>query len=433
MDKLPEEILLMIFQHVQSPSQQRSFVSCLLCCHLWYRIGLPLLCNEIKLGNFNLERFLVYFPSKNLAMTKLLTISVEGSVKDDLNRGYALKPRLCRVFSILPKMINLSTLSFIYNDFWVGHPRPIFMERSAVVLLIENLPKTCVNLEIDTHGLDELGYGTPHLCDTLRRILPRLQHLRLRLRDLCPGIFATGFDQDSSTAQHSVITPVKAPFLKTVVINCCSRELVAAACGTERRMNSHIPLMQRLYEFAACGCFPAIERLWLVYKPRVQDGGRRYSYFKRCDIAQNRAWFVPFINDRCYTQERENRYLMRTPEEQEVLAFECVVEKLVEGQTWKTAATGRRVPSAHGTGLDIRFTMEMYFSPLARYRADNEVCSCEFHRLWHNEKVTGMQLMSSVQKEGLLDESPMRPICPKGWQWYGGYLVSADNSSADNF
>ena len=61
---------------------------------------------------------------------------------------------------------------------------------ASFVDVIDALPATCKYIELDTKGADSAdSSGSSHICSALRRILPRLKGLRLRLRSLCPTFF----------------------------------------------------------------------------------------------------------------------------------------------------------------------------------------------------------------------------------------------------
>lgn len=430
MDKLPEELLYLILQHAQNSPNQRSFIKCLLCCRLWYKVGLPLFCQGVKLRNWNIMSFIELFPRENLAMVKFLTLSIRASFDPVrlARSGSYTDSGLLQLSRLLPKMINLSTLSFTYSDMMMGHPRPLFMPRSTVEALVENLPMSCVNLQIDTHGLDQYVYDQPHLCRALRQVLPRLQHLRLRLSDLCPGIFATGFKTDGTMADESEICPVIAPNLKTLVINCCVGIWTAGACGIRPRIEAHNSLIERLHEFAACGSFPAIERLWLVYKPRIEFVAPQYLCYKRCDIIQNQTLSIPYIYTSCQYWAGIQLFLMRKPDGQQIIAEERRVEQYVEDQMWKYTRRECRVPSAVMKKLHDESEKPVPVWDMEAMKAVQ--CSCAFHLLWYNEEASGTVLMNAVLSEGSNDESPMMVGCPAGWKWVGRYLEPEDGPSS---
>lgn len=353
---------------------------------------------------------------------KYLTVSITASYDNLELLGSTQIRRLRRLAALLSEMRNLSTFSFIFSDPRSRNPHPRQLPRHVITTILEKLPTSCVNLEIDTNGLDFLVPNKPHFCDMLRRVLPRLQHLRLRLTYMCPAIFATGFNQHGTIGDRSAFTSMVAPSLKTVVINCRTGFWTTGDCGRWPSIDAPVSLLKTLRELAACGCFPAIERLWLVYQPRIQFIGPQYPYYKQCDIIQNQTWAIPFLPGMC-PQFAENRdvCLARLPDGGEVLAHEHVVEKFVEGQTWQTTLSGCSVPAAAIQKSDIWCAKPLPLLDLNCFGAVGW-CQCGFHLLLRNETVTGFQLMGAVQREGLTDESPVQLVCPAGWRWTEGYL-----------
>lgn len=424
MDQLPEELLCAILQHVQNTPQQRSFVACLLCCRRWYNVGLPLLCNAIALRSENLASFLYFFPSRNLTRMRFLAVSITASYDNMTLSGSAQVRRLRKFAAVLAQMVNLSTFSFTFSDPQSTNPHPCQMPRTIVTTIVDNLPTSCVNLEIDTHGLDYHTPGTPHLCDRLRHVLPRLQHLRLRLTDMCPAIFAEGFNQHVSMGDPPTFTSVVAPSLKTAVINCRTGIWSSGCCTKWPRIDAHDSLIKFLRELAVCQNFPAIERLWLLYIPRIHHVGPQYHHYKRCDIIQDQTWAIPFLpGPRACIEFAEDRdvCLARTPGGQQIVSCDSALEQFVEGKTWETTLSECRMPSAILRKCDSWCVKPLPLLPIGPfYRVGR--CHCDFHALLWNEGVTGLRLMSAVLREGLTDEPPLMIVCPDGWIWEGMLL-----------
>lgn len=421
MDQLPEHLLYIVLQNVRGMSKQSSFFSCLLSCRLWYDIGLPLLHNAITLRNRNLKNFLFRFQPKNLASVKHLTILSEASWDDLERQGVDQARRLQQLSKVLPGMVNLSTFSFTFRDERSHNAHPLQMPRPIITELVKNLPASVVSLEIDTDGLDWFVTHTPHLCEKLRDILPQLHHLRLRLAEVCPGVFATGFNRDGTMADEPEITPVVAPSLRTAVINCRTGNWSTGACGVRPHVVGYTPLILRLWDFATCGSFPAIEHLWVVYKPSERWIGPHWDCYKRSDIISCQTWGVPFVCGTCpsfrHFQEHQWANLVRTPEGQQFLGGdESVVEQVAEGKMWVTTLSGSRVPAAVMERWDFEYARPVPLLNLKPYRAVRS-CKCIFHNLWRNETVSGCRLLGVTSRDGVMNSSPEPVICPEGFRW----------------
>lgn len=245
-DKLPNELLSTILLHVKINSSASCFLSCLLCCKAWHSIALPLLYHDVLVVKSNLEAFVKHFNLSYGSFARSLTISMEPIqpemqpdgedsfefLKDETymsvhgsqgsNRLWASFRDICEKVA---SMTRLRTFSFHLS------PRPSYrlefsgcrwVPRPILALIIEALPDTCVNLEIDTFGLDCHEPGSAHLCEAIRGTLPHLRNLRLRLNTLCPAVFGTGFDPIDPAKFFSNFQPVASSSLHTVVIHCIS-------------------------------------------------------------------------------------------------------------------------------------------------------------------------------------------------------------------
>lgn len=72
-----------------------------------------------------------------------------------------------------------------------------------------------------------------------RALLPRLQHVRLRLSTMCDSLF--GSEQELSALESS-LHPQTAPALETVLINCMGKSVLnqARLCGSYQEDEYHL-------------------------------------------------------------------------------------------------------------------------------------------------------------------------------------------------
>lgn len=92
------------------------------------------------------------------------------------------------------------------------------MNNFIIARLLGALSQSCIDLEINMQGRDDdprcyFGptFGSAHLCDSIRMLLPRIRHLRLRLGSLCPDFF-------SHTA-NGTRSPITALRLESMLVN----------------------------------------------------------------------------------------------------------------------------------------------------------------------------------------------------------------------
>lgn len=77
--------------------------------------------------------------------------------------------------------------------------------------LVDALPSSCTNLELDTTGDDTREEkDTTHVCDSLSRVLPRMQHVHFCIRS-CEALFTDPLTPDQ---------PIRLPHLKSFVYAC---------------------------------------------------------------------------------------------------------------------------------------------------------------------------------------------------------------------
>jgi hypothetical protein len=485
MERLPVEILSDIFQLVKLDSRPSALTACALCCKSWRDIVLPVFYRDVVLNNARLKAFAAAFSTEyGGPLVRSLTLAIDpenddappaasdggapssvdddGSDDDDTAPSSAddgssansrdLWRRLENLFAAVSSMTKLVSFSLTVTDaptdtgFWL--PRPL------IASFVTRLPATCVDIEIDTNGHDfGLPGGSVHLCDTLRGVLPRLRHLRLRLKVLCAALFVhnrqheewvTGVVAAGAPADIGAEGGVAAPALKTLVLNCAtqyngigSHTRVCGALGREfddgenpRRFVCYFPLPPARFELARClsrlyttgggdgggggasPIFPAIERLWMLdVQPPDDDDRSVYAVLNRRDVAADKTYVMPFD----YMRRRPGEVFMaRMPDGREVLSDFWAIEALAEGETWVEMLGGARVPATEATPDQ----------GWRRVKKPLPLCSTQEYRgrfpshrftLWNNEDTAGIKLLSALERDGLTDTAPVRELTPPGW------------------
>lgn len=124
--------------------------------------------------------------------------------------------------------------------------------------------------------MSTLSRGCGHLCEGLQAVVPRLQHLRLRLAVMCCLIFGDGFTAHGTIEDESKFKYITAPMLRTVVINCDNHSAHGShshVCDTFSEMpysmcrgalKSRIALGTCLRLLVSRGALPMCHKLWLI-------------------------------------------------------------------------------------------------------------------------------------------------------------------------
>lgn len=432
----------MILLHVKLTSSTLTFKESLLCCKAWRDAALPLLYGHILLATSNLDAFQRTFNIAHAPFVRSLTVIIDSvQLAKDLAAPYpnafledeedmkrngseesrALWQSLRRAPDKLVSMVNLETFSLTVSPeprtigFWI--PRPVIAQ------VIKALPEACVNLEIDARGNDYFEPGSGHVCDTLRGMLPRLRHLRLRLSTLCPAILGSGFNPDEIESLSSFV-PLAAPFLQTLVVNCIPRTIFgsqAHICGTFKENpytayatnlpEARVAIVDALCLAKKASMLPVAESISVLHAlPHSNSDQSVYASLNRCDILKSVTWALPFRN---IMGSQMDSFLIRTPEGREYLSYPWAIEALAEGGLWCETVNGFRLPTFPSTRVSSsHIDKDLPLLDTETWKLSNPRKSC---MLWLNEKVSSIQLLSAECRQGLSDITAVRERTPAGW------------------
>ncbi|KAF2742674.1 hypothetical protein M011DRAFT_481443 [Sporormia fimetaria CBS 119925] len=218
---LPNEILVKIAAHLTGSPQSRKDLPAF--AHVnrqWHQVGLEILYANVVLTDNTMGLFTSSFKVQEYGrLVQSLTLRINH--EDLCGKHCAQTPTWFeKLVAIVRKLEKLSTFSLVFTNNSTPLPQVIITE------LLPALPASCTNLELDSnHDAHFLVGGKPHVCDVLRDLLPRMEHVRLRLRMLCGSIFGTG---DPCTNDF---LPISLPNIKSLVINCGGGGSYAGFCG----------------------------------------------------------------------------------------------------------------------------------------------------------------------------------------------------------
>lgn len=284
--QLPREIVLQILQHVRQLSaldgSHASIVPSLQCCTRWYELGRQVLYGRTVLKTYSLVHFVKRFSQdsadnrQTLALITSLTISVSvgepqasydsTSSEDDGSAGEneesfkeegerQLRAPLTRLCMILPRMSHLTTFTLSADAFSIPSWTQDEVPGHLLSSLLTHLPISCVNLELDLHNDKN---DETHPCPIIAGLLPRLNHLRLRMQCMCPALFGA-----ATASRHLVY-----PSLRTCIVNCNTLFGKAVPCNAPTRQKKKSP---RDFPAASDLLIKALEDLYLQKRlPRIK-------------------------------------------------------------------------------------------------------------------------------------------------------------------
>ncbi|OCL01526.1 hypothetical protein AOQ84DRAFT_616 [Glonium stellatum] len=259
-DALPSEILLYILEYLHDISTNNDFISAFAVCHRWQQLGYPVLWTNVVLTNQNIKTFARSVAEADESICRLVrSLSIQldpippktpwdgggglplfwgeilppqgeplwlstflkdmGAEWQTVSRGFwelskNMKSKLSRVKTCSYQM-ELEPPIILQKQRHFTNPPQI--PASLLGEFLRALPSSCTNLEFDTCAIDSVDEGNEHLCSTIRGIIPRLHHLRLRLKHICPNLIDPSYHFPDSGSY--ITTKFAAPYLKTMTIN----------------------------------------------------------------------------------------------------------------------------------------------------------------------------------------------------------------------
>ena len=240
---LAPEIIAQILNRARYMTRRQAFISCLLVCRQWYQIGLPFAWSSVCLDNDSMYLFVQpttqvwrlgsHIKSLTLRLDISQFIKIESRPYGVANLDFDMAKMSTWTLNtveeiaecIKASMSNLASFSLHVDNYLPeGYPFGSYRENLYVTSLrdlhisklLEALPKSCSELELDTRGMevqepDDRRVGSLHLCPIIRSLLPRLRHLRLRVDTLCSELLL------ASNTSH--VHEIEAPALVSLSIN----------------------------------------------------------------------------------------------------------------------------------------------------------------------------------------------------------------------
>ncbi|KAJ8070644.1 hypothetical protein OCU04_001015 [Sclerotinia nivalis] len=381
---------------------------------------------DILLTVTTLQDFVTQSPTPDTSQTRSLTIAINANQlpqttsinieSGNRNGTRQLWDQLQRFAELLPDFSNLATFSLNVvskgkNGFWI--PRPL------IASLIIALPQTCVAVQIDTQGQDLAEPKSAHLCNAIRTILPRLQHLRLRLSTICNSLF------------QAEAETIRAPSLETLLINCLGKSVQGhqtRLCGSfqEDPYYSQFYLGQEAAPVLALSMQALVPHCPQLTHMSLIDSGQRddedhsvYATFNRRNIMHNKIYCMPFVNIAPF---QPDGVLMRT-QDKDIIASLPALQTFAEEELWKATSPESFMLPAQLLEDWGYIADELPLLGVNEWKAKYPRKSC---LLWINEQKTGQRLLDAVGRIGVVDAVIVKEATPEGWERVGGDLFAKE-------
>jgi len=389
---LAPELLSGILQLVRYSASKRKFTSCLLVCRRWSEIGLPFVWSSICLDNDSLEVFVesARKDSRGCELVRSLTLQLstiwptteefrEWRFEKPPSDTAGANPKTYRQWNNLNTLADIvranmtGLVSFslcIYKfppgggtgDHW-SVPLGAWMKTGTIASLLDALPSSCMDLELDTRGREDDRvcefypvYGSTHLCSIVRSLLPRLRHLRLRLGTLCSHLFLAPI--------NGGLEYTRAEGLLSLNINLnvepnSGRTLTHAEIQSDDLERDYGLLQQGLgkvlQDAYRANSFPrvrAIQTMDLLPSGRVMNPGprapglwygSRYDHYMQQDIIGDKLHVLPF---RMVWREKgaldDETCIGHNAADEEFIGIMTELEPILENSGWVTTVDSDR-------------------------------------------------------------------------------------------
>lgn len=221
----PTELLELLFTFVAGDAALNSdgLLTTLLCvCSRWRDIGTRVIWTNISLNPEKLARFAGSTSGSTYhSLVRSLTLfipQIRPRLKADWNYANEEPPlqlyledhvllgpqgnvdtrclwaNLKKLAILLPEMASMTSFSFYVKEkesYYNTIPEGFWLRRSELQAMLEALPESVKDLEIDTKGFDRSYVLDRHLCPQIASLISRCTNVRLRFSRICKEIIPT--------------------------------------------------------------------------------------------------------------------------------------------------------------------------------------------------------------------------------------------------
>ncbi|KAH7198401.1 uncharacterized protein B0J16DRAFT_330330 [Fusarium flagelliforme] len=411
---LPTEILDKVIHLVVDGENLRSaIIPCLFVNRKWKDVSLAILYGDLVLFcGTPLSRFLACHDRQAIAnLTRSFTFYLsQAEAPDSSTYDQVLLSTRQLIEDVIPLMNSLKSFSLKRQH----RLRNVWTTKSTISLLLNSLPVSCTSLELDAIPHD--GDNPTHVCEDLRRLLPRMEHIHVDLEPICDAMLGT-WDVDET------FHPISLPQMQSLHISCAGNDISGIRGCVERHQEarplsvSH-SMVQALQQVMELQDTASSEVTILGSSPRGHDNTALCWTLLRCHMrkephgvrtetwAYPNSWLLGDIhNPAWYIRMKHEAYVARERDNIIVVAG---------GRPWRTLITGTRLPKGLVRGKEFMPDDGLFdHKDWTKMHPKKQPC------LIFNERKAGMSLIEAELHEGY-EERSLLEYTPKGFVRYGG-------------
>ncbi|KAJ4353871.1 uncharacterized protein N0V89_005601 [Didymosphaeria variabile] len=396
-------------------------------CKRWHHIASTVLYQHISLdsklredtsgarfGRFARQYHLIQSLSVRITQVHLMGFSVRSTDAFD---------RLAELCEAVRRMKNLRTFALSFEeslDYLEGFSVP----SAVIVLILQSLPASVVNLNLDCDCINRPDLDQPHVCHAVSALLPRLRSLRLRISHLCSGLLSSLFPAATLDHEHPSRPPKsKKPLNRTsrleyLVIRLIARPECAhlahtALCSSSDKLLHGAKLARTLQELYNVGAFPSLCEFVVIGRVNAPSTlqNDNWNVFKVRTFARgiSETITLPW----CARGGSSSLYMIRDCDGDWFGSFANISNSLEGPLAWtKTGIKATRYlkpyERSNDWGLD-RTKLAPRDSVIKKFGVS--------FRLWKHEDATRAKLLSARKVSGFRDTEVASQIVPDGWRW----------------
>jgi hypothetical protein len=419
--QLPNEILLDIFEWMKGGNG--NLVNAMKTCRRWHQLASTTIyrhitmCSKLR-DDTTTARFaasatqcdLVQSFSLNITQVHLMGFSILSFDAFD---------RLVELCDAVSSMRKLQTFALSFEKA-IGQGFKV--SGATIVQLLQSLPGTVVNLNLDCECLDSPDLGQPHVCEAVGALLPRLRSLRLRTSHLCAGLFKPIAPHETHDLIHHPNSPLavtqveSTSALEFLIICLVLRPEYGSAshtnpCFAEDHPMQGSRLSSTLCELQKAGLFPSLQQFAVVGRVDALSTPQNdnWNVFKVRYLTQHSMTTITL--PWCARGGSSSLYMIRDEEEDWFGSFDEITSALEGSMSWTNAGIKSR-----SRGNSLRSDWQLDRSMLASRVSVINNFGVSF-RLWKHEEAVNMRLLHARTAPGFDDMATSCQIVPGGWRW----------------
>ena len=188
-------------------AETKDFLAVLVCCPRWHKVAQSVLWRDIVLTTPSMiacflskltPECAVFIHSLTLHINRISSSRVTAS--SGSNALFCSLQGLARNVFLMTRLTTLSVILYAALPTWMI-PAGTWLRRTDLIALLKSLPACCVNLEINTGGVDWCRENA-HLCPIIADMMIRMQHVKLKLKHVCESVFL-----DTSSESEFCVCP----------------------------------------------------------------------------------------------------------------------------------------------------------------------------------------------------------------------------------